>query len=93
MTPSTFSCALEGLFEPDPALLAARLVARDDGFAERIFDPLEIDLDLVADMQRAFASGSLKFLEGDPAFGLQTDVDDGDVFFDGNDDSLDDGAF
>jgi hypothetical protein len=35
----------------------------------------------------------LEFLEGNAAFGLQTDVDDGDVFFDGNDDSLDDGAF
>ena len=40
---------LERLFELDPALLAARLVARDDGFAERVLDALEIDLDLVAD--------------------------------------------
>ena len=44
---------LEGLFELDPALLAARLVARDDGFAERVLDALEIDLDLVADLRRA----------------------------------------
>ena len=40
---------LERLFELDPALLAPRLVARDDGFAERVLDPLEIDLDLVAE--------------------------------------------
>ena len=40
---------LERLFELDPALLAPRLVARDDGFAERVLDALEIDLDLVAD--------------------------------------------
>ena len=42
---------LEGLFELDPALLAARLVARDDGFAERVLDALEIDLDLFADLR------------------------------------------
>ncbi len=41
---------LEGLLELDPALLAASLVARDDGFAERVLDALDIDLDLVADL-------------------------------------------
>ena len=43
--------ALERLLELDPALFAARLVARDDGFAERVLDALEIDLDLVADLR------------------------------------------
>ena len=43
---------LEGLLELDPALLAARLVARDDGLAERVLDALDIDLDLVADLDR-----------------------------------------
>ena len=40
---------LEGLFELDPAFLAARLVARDDRFAERVFDAFEIDFDFIAD--------------------------------------------
>ena len=44
---------LEGLFELDPALLAPRLVARNDGFAQRVLDPLEIDLDLVAEARAA----------------------------------------
>ena len=83
---------LESLFELDPAFLAPRLVARDDRFAERVLDPLKIDLDLVADGKFAFAAGPLKFLEGDAAFGLQTEIDDGDVFFDRDDEALDDGA-
>ena len=43
---------LERLLELDPAFLAPRLVARDDRFAERVLDPLEIDLDLVAEAGR-----------------------------------------
>ena len=81
---------LERLFELDPAFLAARLVARDDGFAEGVLDALEIDFDLVADLERLLAAGSHEFLEGDAAFGLQPDVDDGDVLFDGDDGALDD---
>ena len=81
---------LESLFELDPAFLAPRLVARDDRLAERVLDPLEIDLDLVADGELAFAPGPLKFLERHAAFGLQTEIDDGDVFFDGDDAALDD---
>ena len=42
---------LEGLLELDPALFAARLVARDDGFAERVLDALQIDFDDVADLE------------------------------------------
>jgi hypothetical protein len=41
----------ELLLELDPALFAAGLVARQDGFAERVLDALEIDLDLVADLE------------------------------------------
>ena len=36
---------LEDLLEPGPALLAARLVARQHRLAERVLDALEIDLD------------------------------------------------
>ena len=84
---------LEGLFELDPALLAPRLVARDDGFAERVLDALEIDLDLVADAGRRIAAVIGEFLERDAAFGLQTDVDERHVFFDRDDLALDDRAF
>ena len=84
---------LERLLELDPALLAARLVARDDGFAERVLDALEIDLDLVADARRRVAAVIGEFLQRDAAFGLQTDVDERHVFFDRDDPALDDGAF
>ena len=83
---------LEGLLELDPALLAARLVARDDGLAERVLDALEIDLDLVADAGGGIAAVIGEFLEGDAALRLQADVDDGHVLFDGDDPALDDRA-
>src|SRR5665213_178838 len=84
---------VEGLFELAPALLAARLVARQHGFAERILDPVEKHLDLVADLEFAFAAGSCEFTQRHAAFGLQADVDDGHVLLDRNNDALDDGAF
>ena len=58
---------LERLLELDPALLAARLVARQHRFAERVLDALDIDLDLVADLDRPVAAGAGEFLEGDAA--------------------------
>jgi hypothetical protein len=85
---------LEGLLELDPALLAAGLVTADDGLAQRVLDALEIDLDLVADLDRRLATARPgEFLEGDPALGLRADVDDGDVLLDRDDPSLDDRAF
>ncbi|MET3786711.1 hypothetical protein ABIC24_004338 [Methylobacterium radiotolerans] len=84
---------LERLLELDPALLAARLVARDDGLAERVLDPVDVDLDLVADLQLALAAGTGEFLERDTAFRLGADVDDGHVLLDRDDATLDDGAF
>ena len=92
MTPVDLLVLLEGALELDPALLAARLVAADDRFAERVLDALQIDLDLGADLDGLVAAGAGEFLEGDAAFGLQTDIDDGDVLLDGDDDAADDGA-
>ena len=83
---------LEGLFELDPALFAPRLVARDHGFAERVLDALEIDFDGVANLGRRVAAVVGEFLQRDPAFGLQTDVDQRHVLFDGDDAALDDRA-
>src|SRR4029077_19474355 len=85
--------ALERLLELAPALLAARLVARQHGFAERILDPLEIDLDGVADLELGQPAGAGEFADRDAALGLEADVDDGHVLFDGDDGALDDGPF
>ena len=84
---------LERLLELDPALLAARLVARNDGLAERVLDALEIDLDFVADPRRRVAAVIGEFLQRHAAFGLQADVDERHVLFDRDDPALDDGAF
>ena len=84
---------LEGLLELDPALFAARLVARDDRFAERVLDPLEIDLDFVADARRRVAAVIGEFLQRDATLGLQTDVDQRHILFDGDDAALDDRTF
>src|SRR6202048_992721 len=84
---------VEGLLELAPAFLAARLVARQHGFAERILDPVEKHLDLVAHLEIAFAAGSCEFAQRHAAFRLQADVDDGHVLFNCNYLALDDGAF
>jgi len=84
---------LERLLELDPALLAARLVARNDRFAERVLDALEVDLDFVADLRRGIAAVIGEFLQRHAALGLQADVDERHVFFDRDDPALDDGAF
>ncbi len=85
--------ALERLLELAPALLAPCLVARQHRFAERVLDPLEIDLDLVADLELALAARSGELADRDAALGLQADIDDGHVLLDGDDGSLDDGPF
>jgi hypothetical protein len=41
---------LRTFFELDPALFAASLLARQNGFAKRVFDALDIDFDFVADL-------------------------------------------
>ena len=46
---------VEGLLELAPAFLAPRLVARQHGFAERVLDALQIDLDVVADLELVLA--------------------------------------
>src|SRR3954469_6647649 len=84
---------VEGLLELAPAFLAARLVARQHGFAERILDSVEEHLDFVANLEIAFAAGSCELAQRHAAFGLQADVDDGHILLDRNNNTLDDGAF
>ena len=78
-----------GLFEPVPGFLAPRLLARDRGFAAGVLDPVEIDLDLVADRDRGGFAGICEFLQIDAAFHLVADVDDGLARLDGDDLALD----
>jgi len=84
---------VERLLELAPAFLAARLVARQHGLAERIFDAVEKHLDLVADLELAFAAGPCEFTQRHAAFSLQADVNDGHILLDRNNNALDDGAF
>ncbi len=84
---------LEGLLELHPRLFAASLVARDDGFAQRILDALDINLDLIAHVDLAVAVGAGDFLEGDATFGLGADIDDRDVLLDRDHLALHDRAF
>ena len=84
---------LERLLELAPAFLAARLVAREHRFAERILDALEIDLDVVADLDLGGAAGPGEFAQRHAAFGLEPDVDDREVLLDPDDRALDDGPF
>ena len=93
MTPVDLLVVLERLLELAPALFAARLVARQHGFAERVLDAIEEHLDLVADLELALTAGAGEFAQRNAAFGLQADVDDGHVLFDRNNLALDDGAF
>ena len=93
ITPSTRSFVVEHLFELDPALFAAGLLAAQHGFAQRVLDALDIDLDRRADLDGAVTAGLAEFLERDAAFGLQADVDDREILLDGDDGALDDGAF
>lgn len=80
-------------FELDPAFFAASLLARQNGFAERVFDALDINFDFVADLQQAVLGARAEFLERDAALNLQADVDNGDVLLNTRDDALGDIAF
>ena len=51
------------------------------------------DFDGVADFKLGRFSRLGEFFEGDAPFGFQTDIDDGNVFFDGGDDAFDNRFF
>ena len=55
--------AVEGLLELAPALLAPRLVAREHGFAERVLDALQIDLDGIADLESRLPARGREFAQ------------------------------
>jgi hypothetical protein len=82
----------ELLLQTVPGLLAARLVARQDGLAHGVLDALEEDLDFVAGLGQ-LGAGAGEFTQGDAAFGLQADIDHHVVVLDGGHLAFDDGAF
>ena len=70
-------------FEAGPGFFAAGLVAADHRFAEGVLDPLQEDLDGVADLQGRLAGVvDAEFLHRDAALGLETDVDDREILLD-----------
>ena len=80
-------------FQTGPGFFATRLVAADDGFTQGVLDALEVDFDIVADLRDDGAFADAELAGRDPAFGLQTDVDDQDVLFDADDAAVDDLTF
>ena len=80
-------------FQTDPAFLAAGFLARQNSFAKRVLDALDIDFDLVAGLHRAVFRLGAEFLQRHAALDLEADIDDGDVLFDAGDDALGDITF
>ena len=68
---------LVGLLEPVPGLFAAGLLAAEHRLAAGVLDPVEVDLDDVADGDLGRPAGGREFLQVDTAFHLVADVDDG----------------
>ena len=85
--------ALVGLLQTVPGLFPPRHLAADHRLAARILGRTQIDLDLVADLDRRRLARVREFLEIDTAFHLVADVDDGLSRLDGQDPALDDAPF
>jgi hypothetical protein len=83
----------KGLFEADPGMLAACLLARQHGLAKRIFNALKIDFNGLANLELAIGGHGTEFAHRDAPFGFQADIDDNDIFFEGQDGPVDHGAF
>jgi hypothetical protein len=84
----------EHAFKTGPGLFAAGLIAADNGFAQSIFNALKEHFNRIADLDGGLArSVNTELLHLDTTFGLQTDVDNGEVLFDSNDLALHHGAF
>ena len=76
-----------------PGFLAARLVAAQHGLAVGVFHALDEHLDGVADLDVGRLARRGELAQRDAAFGFEADVDQRHVIVDGDDASLDDGAF
>src|SRR5262249_19717497 len=84
---------IERLLELAPALLTARLVAREHRLAKRVLDTFEIDLHRIANLEVALAARPGELPQRHTTLGLGADVDDREILLDPDDLSLDDGPF
>ena len=84
--------AIEDFFKTGPGLFATGFFTADDGFAHGVFDALEIDLDLRAGLKTS-GIRSAEFLERNTAFGFQTDINNDEIFFDPDNETVNDLAF
>src|SRR5260370_40172925 len=80
---------LEALFQLGPGLLAPRLLARQRGLAVLVLHAFEEDFDDVADMDLGLIAPGGEFLQRDPAFGFEADLDEGGLVLDRDDAALD----
>src|SRR5947209_3914622 len=62
--------SFEFLFKLVPSRFAAGPVARQHRFAMRILDPVNIDLDLIADLEFGFLTGRCKLAQWHATFAL-----------------------
>ena len=79
--------------KPRPGFFTLGLVAAEHSFAQGIFDALKINFNRIARLDGGFLARLGKFLEGHPAFSLQTNVNDDEVILDREDLALDHRAF
>ena len=84
---------LERLLELVPALLAARLLARQQRLAAAGLETLDVDLDRIADLDLGRVARGRELLQRHAAFGLQPDVDHRLVVLDRDHVAGDHGAF
>ena len=88
-----FFFCFEGFFQLAPALFTTCFVARQDSFAHRIFDTLEVDFNLGANLKTTVFCLRSKLLQSNTAFDFQANIDDCHVFFDADNRTFDHGAF
>ena len=69
----------------DPAFFAARLVARQHGFAHCIFNAVDKNFDLIAYANLSRLTGHRKFTQRHAAFGFQADINNRQIIFNGGD--------
>ena len=79
-------------FELVPRGLAASAVARQHRLAVHVLDTIDIDLDLVADLELGLLTGCGELAQRHAAFGLEADVDHGQVVLDSRHRAEDDAA-
>ncbi len=93
MTPVTFSLPWNA-FSSLPQLSSRRALSRDSTASpERVLDPLQIDLDGVADLDVVLPARPVELAQRHPALGLEAHIDDGEILLDRDHGALDDGAF